>query len=613
MESNKRKEKIKSIAIVFLTVMLILTFFSNTIMNYSLPEVSAQYTASGQIAAKVRGTGVVEAVEPYQVKVTEKRKVEEVLVSSGDTVEKGQVLFRLSESEGSSLSETEEALDAARLEYMQKLYADISQDATEDLTVKNAREDLADAIEKQKNAKNKEKRLEKVEEKIAEAKRVIKDYEAQVNAYEKRITALSGDGGEDLTAYETAVENAQTAVISWENMISDVENQIEEAEYNLSVAKASKEYWEKVDEGEEEPPSNYNGDIYDKLEKLNKQIRSLESSITSLNTQKIEYKGQLNKANQVLERAKTALEKAKKEIKNTLVKEQDVLKEELSSYEEELERLQAKETEIKTDTITEDEAEAKVKTAERALEAALAEYSKNQSTKKGQQAIAALELEVIQKKVKKLEDKLAKLKGKTEGYDELTASVAGVISAVNCVAGEEVTSENPLATIQIVEKGYRTSLTVTNEQSKKVKEGDRADVLNIWGQEMEVILTKIASDSANPGQSKILTFRITGDAQIGQSLDLSVGEKSINYDTIVPNSAVHEDSKGKFVLVTVVKSTPLGNRYIASRVNVEVLAADENNSAVSGDLSGSDFVITASTKPIEAGMQVRLMEGGDIW
>ena len=52
-----RKDKIKNITIIFLLVMLILTFFSNTIMNYSLVEVSTQQVTSGQITSKVRGSG----------------------------------------------------------------------------------------------------------------------------------------------------------------------------------------------------------------------------------------------------------------------------------------------------------------------------------------------------------------------------------------------------------------------------------------------------------------------------------------------------------------------------------------------------------------------------
>ena len=35
---SPRKEVIKNIAIVFLAVLLVLTFFSNTFMNYTLPQ-----------------------------------------------------------------------------------------------------------------------------------------------------------------------------------------------------------------------------------------------------------------------------------------------------------------------------------------------------------------------------------------------------------------------------------------------------------------------------------------------------------------------------------------------------------------------------------------------
>ena len=42
-ETKKKREWVKNAAIVFLSIMLVLTFFSNTIMNYSLPEVATQY------------------------------------------------------------------------------------------------------------------------------------------------------------------------------------------------------------------------------------------------------------------------------------------------------------------------------------------------------------------------------------------------------------------------------------------------------------------------------------------------------------------------------------------------------------------------------------------
>ena len=42
-----KKDMIKNVAIAFLSVMLILTFFSNTIMNYTLPQVATQQISRG--------------------------------------------------------------------------------------------------------------------------------------------------------------------------------------------------------------------------------------------------------------------------------------------------------------------------------------------------------------------------------------------------------------------------------------------------------------------------------------------------------------------------------------------------------------------------------------
>ena len=59
-EKSKKRELIKTIAIIFLVIMLLLTFFSQTIMNHSLPEVATQVVQSGTINAKIRGSGTVD-------------------------------------------------------------------------------------------------------------------------------------------------------------------------------------------------------------------------------------------------------------------------------------------------------------------------------------------------------------------------------------------------------------------------------------------------------------------------------------------------------------------------------------------------------------------------
>ena len=154
------------------------------------------------------------------------------------------------------------------------------------------------------------------------------------------------------------------------------------------------------------------------------------------------------------------------------------------------------------------------------------------------------------------------------------------------------------------------SVSVTNEQAKKVQVGDNAELQNAWYyDDVQVVLASIKPDPDDPGQKKLLNFDVTGSSlQEGQALNISLGQRSAEYEYVVPNSAVREDNNGKFILIVESKSSPLGNRYIASRVDVEVLASDDNNTAISAGLFGYEYVITTSTKPVEAGKQVRLNE-----
>ena len=127
--SPRRREWVKNVAIIFLSIMLVLTFFSNTIMNYSLPEVATEYVQSGTITEKVRGSGTLEATDPYNVVINESRKIESVNVQNGDFVEKDSVLFYLEDVESDELKTAQKELDDLRLAYLTGLFTgDISSD-----------------------------------------------------------------------------------------------------------------------------------------------------------------------------------------------------------------------------------------------------------------------------------------------------------------------------------------------------------------------------------------------------------------------------------------------------------------------------------------------------
>ena len=104
-KKTNRKEWVKNVAIIFLSIMLVLTFFSNTIMNYSLPEVATAMIEPGSITAKIRGTGNLTSDDPYKITIQESRKIKSVAVKQGDVVEKDQILFYLEDEDSADQPE----------------------------------------------------------------------------------------------------------------------------------------------------------------------------------------------------------------------------------------------------------------------------------------------------------------------------------------------------------------------------------------------------------------------------------------------------------------------------------------------------------------------------
>ena len=119
---QKRKDRVKNIAIIFLVIMLLLTFFSNTIMNYSLAEVETAYAQSGTLTTKIRGEAYVEAREPIEVTCKKEREILKVLVKDGDKVKKGQVMFVLAgESSADAVKQAQKELADLNHDYAKAL------------------------------------------------------------------------------------------------------------------------------------------------------------------------------------------------------------------------------------------------------------------------------------------------------------------------------------------------------------------------------------------------------------------------------------------------------------------------------------------------------------
>ena len=655
--TTKRREWVKNAAIIFLTIMLLLTFFSNTIMNYSLPEVATQYVQTGTITAKVRGTGKVEASDPYNVIAKESRVITSVAVKQGDIVEKDQVIYYLEESESDELTKAEQELEDLELNYMKGLFG---ANVSPEVITKVANGNIDSFSQLQAKVTDMQNRLEAAKKRVEECQKNVDDLTLQstkdtnnAGVSTKNEELTKDQATTDLTEAQNRFEKDKAATIASLNaQITELTSQISDLEKLLSNAEAS------AGSGTNPPTtssSSYDGQRKKAIESLKKTVNVILKGLSKpelgdVGLTEIEdaYKGVYdaikdNKDYQTLIADYNAthmlidnIEQNAKDVNNLYANNQTLL----SKKKAELANLQNKLAEVQAITASSDggvqDAQNRLNQANRnileittansqtsvawqnrladanaALKNAQAVYDllKEEQTSLAADINAELDLSKTNKDIQKKKEEIERLKEKSMG-SAVKAPVAGTITTVKYVAGETTQPEDVMAVIQPEGKGFTLSISVTNEQAKKVQIGDMAELQNSWYyDDARVMLSAIKPDPDNPGTNKLLVFDVSGSTiQADQSLSISVGQRSQEYELVVPNSAIREDNDGKFILTVESKSSPLGNRYIATRVGVEVLASDDNNSAISAPLYGWEYVITTSTKPVEAGKQVRLAD-----
>lgn len=573
-----RKDKIKNITIIFLLVMLILTFFSNTIMNYSLVEVSTQQVTSGQITSKVRGSGSVEASESYSVTIEETRKIATVNVKKDAEVATGDLLFTLEDTDSDELDAAKKSLNEAQAAYESAVL-------TAGITV----------AERQSIEAGKGSSLTQKQNEIAAANQRVKDAQAAVDAAQASVDKIKAqiDAVSNSTADTTAEEKA---VLDAEKKNSEAQDSLTSAESDYTPVKSA---YDTALSGLQSAQSTYDEakTAYDNLPstatEADKQTAKTSVAIaeTKLKAAKATYdarKDDLNKVQGSYDSAKSAATDSKNALSN-------------ANYNLSVKKLTG------TNTAEANNLQAQLNTATAALtDANSALTSATNDQKKVTDKISGeVTIASAYKTMTDLQEEVAKLQAKSIGT-EITSPISGTVTDIAVTAGTTVNANDVMMTIQPENKAYVLQFSVTENQAKKVRVGDTAEILNNWyGNDVSAVVSAIRKDPQNRSNS-IIICEMKGDVSVGDSYTLSIGEQSSNYDTIVPTSAIREDSNGKFILIIESKSTPLGNRYYARRVDVDVITSDDTKSAVTGALEGYEYVITTTTKPIKENEQVRL-------
>lgn len=591
-EKVKNRGWVKNAAIIFLAVMLVLTFFSNTIMNRSLPEVSAQYAQSGAITTRVRGTGKIEAAETYEVKSGSSRKVKSVAVKVGDPVEPGTLLFVLAEGDGDELTTAKNALEEAQYAYQKALIQAGGTDANgENRAIQRAREKLEAAIaERDANKVSKED--------VSIAKTELDTATAAFNTAQDKLTAAGGDtagGGSGGGSY--APVQAAEAALKAAKTTYDAAMIKYKTNYDAFKAYAA---WAAKDSGY--TVEAYMEFLAEEFKAAGKdEVQAINGADFNKNALALAYTT-VTTANKAYTSAQTTYNEALNAYYNSMSPDNSALMKKRDEAKRVMTKAQERYDTVKAQKTAYEAAKDAVVTCQDTLEQAITS-----------QKLQGLDMQKLRQDIADKQTLVNKLSGSSGAGGEIKSEIFGVIKSIGVTAGNSTTADTVMAAIEVPDRGYITTISVTSEQAKRVTVGDSAEVTSgYWGgPAIEATLSNIKPDPQNPQANKLLIFSLKGeDIQSGSQVSVSIGQKSQNYDVIVPSSAVREDSNGSFVLVVMAKSSPLGNRYVATRVDVQVLAKDDTNSAVSGGVAAWDYVVTNSTKPIESGMQVRMTDAG---
>ena len=745
-DSASRRAWIKNAAIIFLVILLLLTFFSNTILNYSLPEVSAQYTSSGTLSTAIKASGTVKANASYNVVyeadaadsadgVAQTRKVVSVFVKEGQTVEKDAPILELKGGASEQLKSAQDEYDKLKREYDLGILGDNVSNITSDKTISDAQKALENAKDElaklQKNyndllsgvdtttiLQNQISALEDTIENLTDQQTAMTDKITEVNAiiseakaliekdvlsnqtvaeklaaaeeeynsisseydtlkketdfYKERLDEIKKVSG-DVTEANKLTQQLKTLQNELDSLDTEYSRYVEDTEDELDALYQAvldaKKVWEdtpetsETDENEitvssmtkdeayqkyqealnayDKAERNYKRQVEDyntKFDKLEEQISDIKDKLNVIGMPEVddifdytvdydlssaqkdydEASAKLTELETKYTDAKTKYESLIKQnsaedtvneyslILETYKNEESSLKDTIKQKNKELENLKKQLSDSTTDLTPEALAD-KIKEQKNSVDSLEAALKITQATENQTTTTNKLTREDQKKQLEELAAKIETYKNAPENT-QVTAPIAGKITAINFTAGESVTSGNTVASIEIADKGYIVEISMAADQARKIQVGTPCSVVNSWWySNIEASVTGMRSDPSSQGKNRIITITVSGDVSEGQTLNFSIGDKSQSYDSVLPNSAIREDNDGKFVLVVESKKTPLNMRYTAKRVDIEVLASDDTQSAVSG-LYGSEFVITNSTVPIADKQQVRLAE-----
>ena len=262
-EESVSQKKIRKIAFIFIICILMLTFFSNTITNYNLPEVYVEKVQAQSLVEVLRIEGTVMPSDPYEITVKESRKIKTVNVKEDEFVRKGDVIYTLEDSESPEAESIKNEIDEISGEYnlalIENAFSSKEKEVIESLSVNDI-----DGMLKEINT----------------LKSNYTSSEADVEKLKAELDSLSNEmQNEVLTEDEKKVYELTSEINALEYEKIGINNKLEKAEEELNDER--EKYEENKDDNGQKKENNgqNNGALEDKKNNVN-NVKNEDYEIT---------------------------------------------------------------------------------------------------------------------------------------------------------------------------------------------------------------------------------------------------------------------------------------------------------------------------------------------
>ena len=547
-KGSARRARVIKAMIVFVALLAVLTFFSNTIMNMTIPKVMGSYASRGNLSYSNGSRGEIVVDNQTEIKGLEGRVVDEIKVTSYDTVKKGDTILTLKPMEDDEMLESKK--ESLKTLEREKAYAARAPKKSVDLSmqsdqINSAKTELSDAKDTLKKVQNKKNVINSNQKIIDEESAKAVSLEAAVSAAAKTVEDIKTQI--DKVKAEKAPLDAQIVVYQETNTPEPTEDEL----LNNSTAYAI---------------------LVNKVKEKEQAIKDLEALLAPA-------EARMKEASADLAECQGKIDKAENEIASL-----DNLPSEAS-------------------------AKNRVNSAQNALNSANKAYS-DAKTEAGitadQEKDAARDRD---EKIDKLKAEIEKLEAAAK-ITEIKAPAAGLVYNISVAAGDNLTAKTVVGYI-LPEEHRECSVTFNfdTKVAQNIWAGQQLEITSGFAQSCTVISKK--PDPDNPRGKMLVKCHIDGeDSWPGEEITVNAGRGNDNYKCVVPSSAVNEDNGGQFVYAIIGSSTPLGDKYTVKRIDVTVEATDGAFSAITsakGELDKYDvMIVIRSEKPLEDGQRVRL-------